>query len=265
MDMSAANVDPALHLRRRALRRTEGRRRLAVLAGAIAMLLLPAGYWGLAHSSVFSVSHVKVTGATPRVDAQVQSLVATDVSGKSLLQVDASALAARLEALPDVRLARVDRAFPHGVDVSVVMERAAAFVRAGAARYVVSADGRVLRTVTRVPAHLPRIVLPPGAVVATGHTLSSASMQAALTVLRGVPGRFERGIGARLKGVVSTPGAVVAVFGHGLQIQLGGTGALATKLRVAAKVLGEMGASIRRSVAYVNVSVPARPSVAYKK
>ena len=88
--MSAANVDPALHLRRRALRRTEGRRRLAVLAGAIATLLLPAGYWGLAHSSVFSVSHVTVTGATPRVDAQVQSLVAADVSGKSLLQVDAS-------------------------------------------------------------------------------------------------------------------------------------------------------------------------------
>jgi cell division protein FtsQ len=263
--MSAANVDPALVMRRRALRRTEGRRRLAVLVGAAAMLLLPAGYWGLEHSSVFSIGHVTVTGGNPRVDAQVRALVSADVAGKSLLQVDASALATRVEALPDVRLARVDRAFPHGVDVSVVMERAVAFVRAGDARYVISADGRVLRSVTRAPARLPRIVLPTGAVVVTGHTVSSTSMQAALSVLDGVPGRFERGIGARLKGVVSTPGGVVAVFGHGLQVQLGSPGGLPLKLRIAAKVLSQMGASIRRSVAYVNVSAPARPTVGYKK
>ena len=48
-------------------------------------------------------------------------------------------------------------------------------------------------------------------------------MQAALSVLAGVPARFQRGIGARLKGVVSTPGGVVAVFGHGLQVRLGNT------------------------------------------
>ncbi len=88
--MSAANVDPALVLRRRALRRTEGRRRLAVLVGAVAMLLLPVGYWGLEHSTVFSVSQVTVTGASPRLGAQVQALVSSDVAGKSLLQVDAS-------------------------------------------------------------------------------------------------------------------------------------------------------------------------------
>ena len=39
--MAAAHVDPALALRRRALRRDEGRRRLAVLLGAIAIVLLP--------------------------------------------------------------------------------------------------------------------------------------------------------------------------------------------------------------------------------
>ena len=90
-------------------------------------------------------------------------------------------------------------------------------------------------------------------------------MQAALTVLAGVPGRFERGIGARLKGVVSSPGGVVAVFGHGLQIRLGDTSSLPLKLRVAARVLSKMGSSIRRSVAYVDVSAPARPAIGYKK
>jgi len=118
--MSAANVDPALALRRRALRRSEGKRRLAVLVGAVAILLLPAGYWALEHSSVFSASQVAVTGATPRVDALVRAAVARDVAGHSLLQVSASSLAARLEQLPDVRVARVDRAFPHTVAVTIV-------------------------------------------------------------------------------------------------------------------------------------------------
>jgi len=45
--MAAAHVDPVLVLRRRALRRSEGRRRLAVLAGAIAIVLLPVGWWAL--------------------------------------------------------------------------------------------------------------------------------------------------------------------------------------------------------------------------
>ncbi len=264
--MSAANVDPGLVLRRREVRRSEGRRRLAVLAGTIAMMLLPVFYWALEHSPVFSISHVTVAGASPRVAAQVRAVVAGDVAGKSLLQVDASALAARLETLPYVRLARVDRAFPHDVDVAVVMEHAAAVVRAGAARYVISSDGRVLRTVTHAPAHLPLVIMSPGPAPVTGHAVDTAQMRAALRVLTGIPASFERGIGgARLKGVVANTGGVVAVFGHGLRVPLGTTSELTLKLRVAAKVLSEMSAPIRRSVAYVNVSAPARPTVGYKK
>lgn len=262
--MSAARVDPVLVLRRRALRRTEGKRRLAVLVGVFAIMLLPAGYWALEHSSVFSASQVTVTGATPRVDALVRAAVARDVTGHSLLQVSASALAARLERLPDVRLARVDRAFPHTVAVTVVQERAAAFVRDGKARYVVSADGRVLRSLTHAPAVLPRFVLPVGPVPVAGRTIDTAQMRAALVVLDTVPSGFERDI-ARLRGVVSNPAGVVAVFGHGLHIRLGDTTRLPLKLRVAARVLSKMGSSIRRSVAYVDVSAPARPAIGYKK
>jgi cell division septal protein FtsQ len=262
--MAAAHVDPALVLRRRALRRDEGRRRLAVLLGAIAIVLLPLGYWALAHSSVFAASQVAVTGATPRVDALVRTAVSQDVAGESLLRVDASSLAARIEAIPDVKLAHVDRAFPHTVAVSVVMERPAGLVRAGKASYVVSVDGRVLRAAAKAPEALPRLLLPASAQPAPGHTVATPEMRSALRVLAVVPHRFPESI-ARLKKVFASRGGVVAVFGHGLQVQLGTTGSLDVKLRVAARVLGRMGASIRRSVAYVNVSAPARPTVGYKK
>jgi cell division protein FtsQ len=264
MGMAAAHVDPALVLRRRALRRSEGRRRLAVLLGAVAVVLLPLGYWALEHSSVFAASQVSVTGATPRVDALVRAAVAHDVAGESLLRVDASGLAAQIEAIPDVKTAHVDRAFPHTVAVSVVMERPAGLVHAGKARYIVSVDGRVLRGAEKAPDTLPRLVLPPASQPVPGHTVGTGPMRSALRVLAVVPRRFPESI-ARLKKVVSSTGGVVAVFGHGLQVRLGTTGSLDVKLRVAARVLSRMGGSIRRSVAYVDVSAPARPAVGYKK
>jgi cell division protein FtsQ len=253
-----------LALRRRALRRSEGHRRLAVLVGAIAIVLLPLGYWVLENSSVFAASQVAVTGATPRVDGLVRAAVAHDVAGKSLLRVDASSLAARIEAIPDVKSASVDRAFPHTVAVSIVMERPAALVRAGKASYVVSVDGRVLRAAKTAGAAMPRLVLPPASQPAAGRTVDTAEMRSALHVLAVAPHRFPAGI-ARLRKVVASPGGVVAVFGHGLQVRLGTAGALDVKLHVAARVLVRMGDSVRRSVAYVDVSAPARPAIGYKK
>ena len=262
--MAAAHVDPALVLRRRALRRSEGRRRLAVLVGAIAVVLLPVGYWGLVHSSIFSASQVSVTGATPRVDALVRTAVGQDTAGESLLRVDASALAARLEAIPDVKVAHVDRAFPHTVAVSVVMERPAALVRAGKSSYIVADDGRVLRAAAKASDKMPRLVLPPSDQPAPGRTIATAQMRSALRVLSVVPRQFPEGI-ARLKKVFASQGGVVAIFGHRLQVRLGTTGSLDVKLHVAARVLSRMGGSIRRSVAYVDVSAPARPAIGYKK
>jgi cell division protein FtsQ len=262
--MAATHVDPALVLRRRALRRSEGRRRLAVLLGAIGIVLLPLGYWALEHSSIFAASQVAVTGATPRVDALVRTAVARDVAGESLLRVDASGLAARLETIPDVKAARVDRAFPHTVAVAVVMEQPAGLVRAGKSSYIVSVDGRVLRPAAKAPESMPRLVLPAAPQPAPGQTVRSAEMRAALRVLAVVPHRFPQNI-ARLKKVFASSGGVVAVFGHGLQVRLGTTGSLDVKLHVAARVLSRMGTTIRHSVAYVDVSAPARPAIGYKK
>lgn len=262
--MSVSQVDPALAVRRRAIRRSEGRRRLAVLLGVVGALLLPGGYWGLEHSPVFSASRVVVAGATAGVDSQVRSVVAADVAGKSLLQVDASSLAARLDAMPYVRSARVDRAFPHTVAVTVMMERPAAFVRAGKTGYVVSSEGRILRTAPKAPKQLAKLFLPAGPAMTPGRTIATAPMRAALTVLATAPHRFPRDI-ARIKGVTSGPAGVVATFGHRLHIRLGDTSRLGLKLRVAALVLSKMGDSIRRSVAYVDVSSPARPTIGYKK
>jgi hypothetical protein len=72
----AANVDRALLLRRRALKQAEGKRRLALLCLAVAVVLAPAGYWILAHSSAFAVSGISVSGGGTLVGAEVRAAAA---------------------------------------------------------------------------------------------------------------------------------------------------------------------------------------------
>ena len=226
--MSAANVDPALVLRRRALRRSEGKRRLAVLVGAVAILLLPAGYWALEHSSVFSASQVAVTRRDP---AGRRARARGGRPGRRRPQPAAGervvAGSAAGGSCPTCASARVDRAFPHTVAVTIVhgARRGVRPRRQGALRRLGRRPGPARRS--RTPRRTCR-----GSSCRSGRCRSPAA--------RSTPPRCarrsrcsrrcrpdsERDI-ARLRGVVSNPAGVVAIFGHGLHIRLGDTTGLA--------------------------------------
>ncbi len=62
----AANLDPVMVMRRRALRKARGRRRLVLLASAIGVVVLAVGYYAVRSSPIFNVREVTVTGADPR-------------------------------------------------------------------------------------------------------------------------------------------------------------------------------------------------------
>jgi cell division protein FtsQ len=145
----AANVDRALLLRRRALKKAEGRRRLVLLCLAVAAVIAPIGYWVLANSSAFAVSGVSVSGGGSLVSAEVRQAAVGAIGRKSLLQVDASAVARAVEKLPYVRTASVDRSFPHTLSIRITTYRPAAAVRSGKAAYLVSSDGRCCRRTWR--------------------------------------------------------------------------------------------------------------------
>jgi cell division protein FtsQ len=258
----AAQVDRALLLRRRTLKRAEGRRRLALLCAAVAVLIAPPAYWILEHSSAFSVSSVAVTGGGPAMDARIQSAARNAIGSDSLLQVDAGAVARAIDRLPYVRSATVDRAFPHTLSVHVVLYRPAAFLRSGKLGYLVADDGRILATPPSPPKHVPVVVLQPGMVLAAGQHAGGADVDAGLAVLaQAVPPRL-----GRVHRVVAAPAAgLVAVLNGGLQVRLGATSGLELKLRVAARALRRMPQSTRARLAYVDVSVPARPALGYKR
>ncbi|MDH4346440.1 MAG: FtsQ-type POTRA domain-containing protein [Thermoleophilia bacterium] len=216
----------------------------ALLAGAV------AAYVVARETALFAVHRVEVEGAPLGVGRQVEAAVA-DADGKSLLAVDLGAADRVIESLPTVAAASLDRAFPHTLRIRVTPERAVAVVRQGAAAFVISARGRVMREVelgTR--ARLARIWVPKGAPLQVGSLLEGdlAAAARAATPLAGTP----------FPPVVSVEAASSGLTLHlrsGLEVRLGDAADVDLKLAVARRVLP----LLRPGSVYLDVSVPERP------
>src|SRR5437763_7029524 len=101
-------IDPRIKERRIAVQRDEGRRRLRVLVTGVAVACLAGGAVAATHSAALDVDHVAVAGAaqTPRADI----LRTTGLDHRRyLIDVRGGALAQRLEVLPWVQRATVQR------------------------------------------------------------------------------------------------------------------------------------------------------------
>jgi cell division septal protein FtsQ len=132
---------------RRRPRRARALARLARPLGASALaLLLLAGAvlawrWAVA-TPRFAVAHVEVRGAS-RVPVDQILAAARIAPGTSLLRLDLAAVAARVEALPEIRHARVVRELPDHVTVYVEERRPFTLVNAGRLHWV-DEEGRAL-------------------------------------------------------------------------------------------------------------------------
>ena len=233
---------------------------IAALACALAAGMVEVGYLWLKSSSVFVLQSVAVRGGTESDRVAARDAVARSAAGRSLLQISASQVATAIETVPTIRLASVDRDFPHTLRIRIVPERAVALaVAKGKYRSLVASSGRVLRTFDpqeAVPA-LPRIW--PVERPVAGGALHNASIQAALEALSARPRDFR----AQVANVQVKPdlGIVMRLDG-GLDIILGPPLELRDKLRAAAWVLRHYPTKAdRAALIYAVVSAPFRPAV----
>lgn len=259
----AAPVDRARLARRRALARSRGRRRLALVCAVAGLAVAAGGYKLLEASSVFAVRDVTVQGGTPGLDAQVEAAMRAAVGSRSLLTVDTGPLERTLLAMPYVRRATVDRAFPNTLAVSVAMEHPKLAARVGSRYTLVAADGRALTTTAHPPAGLPVVSLPPGTTLGVGTVAGDANLRAGEQVLGSAPWQFRRP-SSRITKVIPRAGVVTAVVAHRLQIRLGTPDMLALKLRVAARVLARVPAGQRAALSYIDVSAPSRAALGFR-
>jgi cell division protein FtsQ len=223
----------------------------------VALLALAGGAYAVAReTSVFAVRTIEIAGGSPAVQAQGRKALAPQL-GRSLVTVGAADIDRRVAAVPGVVSVRFDRAFPHTLRVIVTPERPVLLLRRGSRGWVVSARGRVVRTVRDVRVStLPRVWVPKGTRVQVGKMLPFAGGALAAAVLAPIAsGHFP----ARVRAVRADDGELTLVLRSGIQVRLGDRSDLRLKLAVARRMLLLLGAEARET--YVDVSVPERPVV----
>lgn len=220
------------------------------------MLIVVAGVaaYGVARStSAFAITSFEVRGAPAEVAADIRRAVAPE-RGESLLAVDLADLEARVEALPWVAGAALDRAFPNTLSVTIVPERPAAVLRQGASSWLVAASGRVLTALEpRERLALPRIWLKRDVELEIGRTIGGIPHAA----VRAVAPLTHAPLPARVASVRASETELTLVLRSGFEVRLGDGSDRALKLEIARRILPALGPE-----GYLDVSVPKHPVAA---
>jgi len=221
----------------------------------VGFALLGAGvlaYVGARETSLFALRTVKISGAPPRVVAHVEQAL-SPLRGYSLLALNQGEIERRVAGLSDVARVSFDRDFPHTLRVFVTPAHSIAVLRRGASAWIVSSDGRVVRTTGLFAApNLPRIWVARSVGVEVGMPLADADADRAVHALAIVRGA---GFGRRIAAVRATDRELTFVLAGGPEIRCGDARSLRLKLAVASRMLP----LVQSTSGYVDVAVPARP------
>jgi cell division septal protein FtsQ len=227
------------------------------LLTGLALLAAAAGLYAAAReTSMFAIDEVRVEGAPPGLARQVEEELAPLV-GRSLVGLDGDGVLGRVEALPGVRSASYDRAFPHTLVVHIVRERPAVVLRRGAESWLVSARGRVLRQVEQgTHAKLPRIWLPKTFPLERGDVVGDTEILRSVLALRVVASEE---LAVRIRTVRGRGGELTFVLASGLELRLGEDTELALKVAAAREILPLLDRPGLGGPTYLDLSVPERP------
>jgi cell division protein FtsQ len=223
----------------------------SVTIGVILAALAACAYVGARETPVFAVHTIRVEGVPPGLARRVRGAL-QPLEGRSLLKVKPDDVSSLATALPDVASVSYDRAFPNTLRVSVEPEQPLAVLRRASGAWLVSREGRIIRTVPqRAFARLPRVWVPQSVDVTLGGTLGAgggAAEVAALAPVRAV------GLSARVMTVQVDGGQIAYALRGGLELRVGTSTNLLLKLAIARDILD--GPTL---TGYLDVSVPERP------
>jgi cell division protein FtsQ len=252
-EAARTRTDPRISRRRRAVARGQ-RRRAVVRISAVAGLCL--ALWAAFFSPLLAVREVKLSGAEHTRVSDVQAASGLDTSD-NLLLLSASDVASRIETLPWVKRAEVDRNLPGTVKVSIVERRAAVVLVLGEERFVVDEDARVLEMVEEGPG-LPVLAGPRLPAPEPGERLSSVELTSALRAFSTLPPRLRRDVQAVFAPTVER---ITFQLSDGIQVRYGPAADMVSKNEVLVLLLERL-RSEGQTASYVDVRVPEAPAVA---
>lgn len=245
-------TDPRISRRRRAVER--GRKRRIIVA-LVALGIVIVAVWGAFWSPLLDVRRVQVIGARHTDVADVRDVAGLD-DGQNLLLVSTGEVAARVESLPWVDEADVQRRLPGTVRVKIEERRAEMVVTVAAGTWTIDGSGHVLEegaTSKRLPTLTGAVIPAPE----PGESLRSPEIRAGLAVWTSLPKKIKE----RVASVVAPSRARVAlILSDGTMVRYGGADRLRAKNEVLVVLLRRLDAE-GRSATYIDISVPASPAV----
>lgn len=202
------------------------------------LVVLVTAWWSLYQSKWFIAQGVTVSGNSRLSVGQVSAVAAVPI-GNSLMSINTEAMTAQLMALPEIKVATVERGWPHTILIKVT-ERTPIAVAATASGFnLIDADGHNAGVVAAPPAGLLVISAQP----------DSPAMSGAISALAAIPAQWQ------LTGLAApTQDSVVATLASGAVITFGSGERAGDKVEVA-QALMEKGYSI------INVSAPDAATV----
>jgi len=195
-------------------------------------------WWSLYQSKWFTAQEVAISGNSRLTVEQISAAAAVPI-GNSLMSIDPAAISEQLQTLPEIKVATVERGWPHAILITVT-ERTPIAVAATASGFnLIDAEGSNAGTVATPPSGLLVISAQP----------DSPAMKNAIQILAAIPADWAiTGLSA------PTQDSVVATLGNSVVVTMGSGERAKDKVEVA-KALIEKGYTV------VNVSAPDAPTV----
>ena len=248
-------VDPRMRKRRIAVRRDAGRRRLERVTLVLAVAAFAVGALVATRTPLLDVDRVEVTGVERTSVDEVRRAAGID-RGDPLISVDPGAVARRVEGLPWVAAARVERSWPSTVQVQVTERVAVAVVQVTDDHAaVVDVEGWVLAVEPRAadvapdPAGRPVLTGVDGR-VSKGERLDGDARQAL---------EVAAAVAERMPGVVASVSTDLdAELVEGGAIRFGDTDDLDAKVTAAKTVLSDVDTAC---LELLDVRVPGSPAL----
>lgn len=202
------------------------------------LVLAVSSWWSLYQSEWFIAQGVTVTGNSRLTVEQISAVAAVPI-GNSLMSINTVEMTTQLMALPEIKVATVERGWPHTILIKV-MERTPIAVAATLSGFnLIDSQGHNAGVVAAPPAGLLVISAEP----------DSAAMLGAIKALAAIPAQWQI-IGL----TAATQDSIVATLGSGAVITFGSGERAADKVEVA-QALMEKGYFV------INVSAPDAATV----
>lgn len=246
-------TDPRIRRRRAAVARSKRRR---LILGASAVLAVGLVVWGLFFSPLLDVREVKVTGAHFTTEEEVARAAGLLDPDQNLLLLPTGEIAEKVEELPWVKDADVDRMLPGTVRIKISERKPAMILSLGAARWTIDPVGNVLATGEAIEG-LPVLAGVEVGDIEPGLKLMTEEGIAALEVYRSLP----RSIVERLTGLFApTTERISLVLTNGTTVRYGAAESIHDKNEVLKVLLARLDGE-GRAPAYIDVRVPTSPAV----